>query len=144
MFNTVFNRGALPYMEQVLHFTRMRHAAIASNIANADTPAYKVIDAPEEDFKASLKKAVRRQNERHVPIFTFEGTHRVTPKAGGGLDVSFHERESGGFLKHDENNFDIEAEMVAMIKNNGMHNTMATLIRRQFDMLSTAISGRVG
>ena len=142
MFNTIFNRGSLPYMEQILHFTRARHNAIASNIANIETPTYKAIDAPVDDFKEALKVAVRQQNKRHVPVFEMVRKHNVAPKPGGGLNVSYVELEPGQFLKHDENNVDIDEEMVKLRKNTGLHNTMAALIAHQFDMLSTAIRGR--
>ena len=144
MFNTIFTKGSLPYMEQILHFTRARHNAIASNIANIETPTYKAVDLPETEFKKALETAVRRQDERHVPVFKMEETLRVKPKERGGLEIDLVEREMGGFLKHDENNVDIDQEMVNLVKNTGLHNTIAALIDRQFDLLSTAISGRVG
>lgn len=144
MFNTIFSKGSLPYMEQILHFTRARHNAIASNIANVETPTYKAIDLPETEFKKALETAYRQQQERHVPVFEMVKTHHIAPKERGGLEIDLVEREAGGFLKHDENNVDIDQEMVTLVKNTSLHNTIATLIDRQFDMLSTAISGRVG
>lgn len=144
MFNTIFTKGSIGYMEQILHFTRARHNAIASNIANVETPTYKSIDLPETEFKEALQKAVEAQGARHVPVFEMEKTLHVRPKELGGLDIDILEREEGGFLKHDENNVDIEQEMVDLVKNTGLHNTIAALLDKQFDMLSTAISGRVG
>jgi flagellar basal-body rod protein FlgB len=141
MFNTIFNRGSLPYMEQVLHFTRARHTAIASNLANVETPTYKVLDAPVEEFEKALDEAVRRQNQRHVPVFQMVASNNVRPRPEGGLDVAYQLGE-GGILKHDENNVDIDRENVKLVRNAQLHNKMAALIKFQFDMLRTAIRGR--
>lgn len=142
MIGTIFNRGSLPYMEQVLHFTRARHNAIATNIANVETPYYKAIDAPEEEFKEALNRSLKKMEPYRVPLFEMERTANLTPKPGGGLDVELIDPIDGGILKHDENNVDIDREMVKLVRNTGLHNTMASLIKQQFDMLETAIRGR--
>jgi flagellar basal-body rod protein FlgB len=131
-------------MEQILHFTRARHDAIASNIANVETPYYKAVDAPVEEFKKALATSLRRQQERHVKTFEMDRTPRLTPKPGGGLAVELIDADSGGFLKHDENNVDIDREMVKLVQNTSLHNTIATLIKQQFDLLDSAIKGRRG
>ena len=142
MYQTVFNRGSLPYIEQILHFTRARHNAIAANIANVENPTYKSIDAPIAEFKKAMATAVRKQNGRHVPTFEMEKTTNLSPKPAGGLGVNLLEESPGAFLKHDENNVDIDKEMAKLVKNSGLHNTMATLLRSHFDLLESAIRGR--
>lgn len=153
MFNTIFSKGAIPVAEQILHFTAARHQAIANNIANADTPTYKMVDAPEDDFRAALNQAIEERDRRWVPVLKFEGTDRLVPKPGGGLDVTFverprashfaHEEDKGGYLRHDENNFDVETQISLMIRNTQLHNTMTSILTHQFDAIHTAIRERV-
>lgn len=153
MFNTIFSKGSIPIAEQVLHFTVARHEAIANNIANADTPGYKMVDAPEADFRDTLNKAIQERDGRWVPVLLFEGNHRIKPKAGGGLETTFveptradhyrHMENGGGYLRHDENNFDVETQVSLMIRNTQLHNTMAQILTHQFDSIHTAIRERV-
>ena len=154
MFNTIFSKGSIPVAEQILHFTAARHEAIANNIANVDTPLYKMVDAPEDDFRAALSQAIKERDQRWVPVMNFEGNRRIHPKpGGGGLDVTYVERpragalgpyENGsGYLRHDESNVDIDMEIVRMVRNTQLHNTMASILTNQFDVIHTAIRERV-
>lgn len=139
----MFERGSIPVLENVVHFTTARHRAILSNIANVNTPSYKAIDVPEEEFRKALLDAIEESRERPVPTFDFQGTNRIRPKAGGGLEIDFVEATDVGILTHSENNVDIDKQMALMVENTQMHNMAATLLAQQFNMLRMAISGRI-
>lgn len=143
MFNTIFSKGSIPILEQELYFTARRHDAIANNVANAETPRYKTMDAPVEDFKTAMKRAIDERDRRRIPVFRFEGYRGVKPAPGGGLAVEYEEAEEAGILRHIENNVDIDLEMGKMVKNAMRHNFVAQLLAHQFDLVREAIAERV-
>lgn len=145
MLNTMFDRGSLPAMEQILHFTALRHQALANNIANAETPKYKTLDISEKDFRSALAEAYEGQRRSPVGVFEFLGRCDVMPGASGGLDARLLEAppDETGILRHIENNVDIDIEMGKMVKNAGLHNLMASLLNHQFNMLREAIAERI-
>ena len=143
MIRNIFNTGSIPALEQILHFTSEQHKAIVNNIANFDTPGYKAIDAPEAEFNELLIKAMEEQSSSVSRVFNFEGSNRIKPKAGGGLEVEFLNSLDSGIMTHAENNVNIDKEMGKLTKNAMMHNFAATLIAHQFNMLHEAISERV-
>lgn len=149
MYNTLFNRGLAPVAEQVLYYTERRHVALANNIANADTPNYKAIDAPEGEFREALERAFEERDRRWVPTFEFEGTRNVRVKPGGGLDVLLKDtldlppRVADTKDKHDDNNVDIDSEFVKLVRNAQRHNMAAEMLRHQWSLLEAAIRERV-
>jgi flagellar basal-body rod protein FlgB len=142
MVSGMFNRGSIPALEAMMHFTSARHKAIAANIANVDTVFYKALDAPEADFKKALARAYDGQRNSPTGVFEMEARRGLRPTATG-LQVRFDESADAGILKHTENNVDLEIEMGKMVKNAGLHNMAASLLAHEFTMLREAISGRV-
>ena len=140
----MFNKGALPFAENWLHFTAARHKAIANNIANVETPFYRAMDAPEEAFKKIMGQALDKQKSSPVGAFQMGRRNGIVPRLGG-LDIKFMERpgNEGGLLSHIENNVDIDLEFAQMVKNSGTHNTLASIIAHQFSLMREAISERV-
>lgn len=156
MFTTIFSKGSIPLLENILYFTQARHEVLANNIANAETPFYKAIDAPEAEFRQALERAIRERDRRWVPVLTFEGSDHVVPKPGGGLRVIAQEVEDLSTrnpnrvwetlpsLRHDLNNVDLDVEFAKMIKNARLHNAVASILAHQFGVLQEAIRERVG
>ena len=144
MFNTMFDKGALPVAENWLHFTAARHRAIANNIANVETPFYRAMDAPEMAFKKIMGQALDKQKGSPLGTFHLGRRDGIVPRLGG-LDIEFMERpgNKGGLLSHIENNVDIDLEFAQMVKNSGTHNTLASIIAHQFSLMREAISERV-
>ena len=142
MFQTMFNRGAIPALEAMVHFTSVRHKAIANNIANAETVGYKAMDAPAAEFKKALEMAFQAQHETRTGVFELEATRGIRP-TGTGLEIRFEESADTGILRHIENNVDLDLEMGRLAKNAGVHNLAATLLSHQLRMLETAIRERL-
>jgi flagellar basal-body rod protein FlgB len=118
VIHTIFNKGALPVAEQILYFTRVRHTAIAANIANAETPFYKAQDAPEADFREALDRALEGRGKRPVPVVEMLKYGHVRPKIGGGIEGDFISSAQGRMLKHNENNVEGLKDIVSLIGNN--------------------------
>ena len=69
MFDRLFGNTVIPLLARVTEFTGARHRAIASNIANADTPGYRARDVSESEFTGQLRDAVRLQRRRPAAGF---------------------------------------------------------------------------
>ena len=52
----------IPVLEQVVNFSQARHGVLAGNIANLDTPGYRVRDLSPELFQERLKAAIQAKN----------------------------------------------------------------------------------
>lgn len=126
--------GMVSFLNKVMDIRSKRHETFLSNIANQNTPGYK---AKGVDFKNALKSAISEQgvkkmnttNSRHMPGSSFEDldTLVVEINAPSGLDG---------------NNVNPEMEMARMSENSIMYNANATFLKKNFQMLRSAIRGR--
>lgn len=136
MPSTIFNRGSLPTLEALMHFTTARHRAIANNVANAETPGYRPIDVAEGDFMTALRRAYADRDASRT------GTHALKDHGGVrttdiGLDLRYLERTGT------EKVVDLDMEMARMVKNAERHNLAATLLAQQMSQLREAFAGRI-
>ena len=139
MFPELFQSTTIPILEQVANFAQSRHTVLAGNIANLDTPDYRVRDLSVGEFQARLKKAIEA---RHQPIGR---RRRVSPG-----ELAYRREETIAkaaenpktILYHDKSNVGLEFQVTEMIKNQMQHNLALTIIRQQFRLLEAAVSGR--
>ncbi len=106
--------------------------AIASNIANSETPGYRARDV---DFKAALGGAM---NETKMSV-SLRGTNpRHLGVAQKTHNIKFVDRayEDNGF---DDNSVDVEDEMGRLSGNYMMYNVSSKILRKKFHLLMTAI-----
>ncbi len=145
MFNTMFDRGSLPALENWIHFTDARHAVIADNIANIETPGYKTKGVPEGEFRKLMLQAFGAQKQSPLGIFELGRRPGVSPKPGGGLAVKSLEADvrRSGILRHSENNVDMDLEFGKLVENGMLHSTLTSLLSQQFELLREAIRERV-
>jgi flagellar basal-body rod protein FlgB len=142
MIQTLFNKGSIPVLEKIIHFTKARHNMLAHNIANLNTPNYKAKDAPLREFTQYLLDAYQRAEQMRVPVFEFQDTNHVKTKDTGGLKIQPVLAKEKTVLKHNGNNVSVENEMVKLLKNMGLHSFMTSLLTQQYGMLRTAITER--
>jgi flagellar basal-body rod protein FlgB len=137
------NAGAMPVLSESLKFAGARQRLLAHNIANLDTPDFRPLDVSVKDFQASLADAVRRraQDPAAGPL-DFKGTREAVPMPGGGLTLK-PRTPSGNVLYHDRNNRDLERLMQDLSENVLAFRVASDLLRRENDLLRTAISQRV-
>ena len=143
MLNTIFSKGSIPVLEQMLYFTEERAKVISNNIANADTPGFVPKDLPVDSFKSALLQAVSEAQKREVPTVLFEGVDGARPKPKGGLNIDYAPREPWAYMKHDRNAFSIEQEISEMNKNTSMHYTVASILAQQLSIIREAISEKI-
>ncbi len=134
----MFEVGALPVLERVASFAEARHAVLATNVANAETPGWRRQDLPVGEFRRELELAVRRR--RKVPGRFQVRAVALKPAADRGPFVL--RQNHGGMLRHDENNVDMDREMALLGRNALLHNTVTALLRQKYAGLKAAVSGR--
>jgi flagellar basal-body rod protein FlgB len=142
MLSTMFNRGSVPALEALMHYSSARHKTIANNIANVETVGYKAMDVPVMDFQKALARAFEDRRGSPTGVFEMPATRGVQP-ASDGLRFRLVESRETGILKHIENNVDLDIEMGKLVKNGELHNLAASLLSHQFTMMREAISERV-
>ncbi len=140
----LFERGAVPVLQNVLSFSQQRHKVLVNNISNFDTVGYKVKDLPATAFNQALRDAVDRRDRRGVgePL-SVKGQRHFRWDRQGRLEVEPQEVKNNNVLFHDRNNRFIEKQLVAMNKNSGRHQMVSTMLRQQYDLMHTAIRGRL-
>lgn len=131
-----FQRTSVPLLEQVLNYSQRRHAVLAGNVANLDTPGYRVRDISPEKFQARLKEALA---ERDGPRSTY-GVAGRPPDRDPVQDVG---TDLAGMLYHDESNDSIERQVLALTENQTLHNLAISIMTSQFRLLRAAASEQV-
>jgi flagellar basal-body rod protein FlgB len=135
MLDRMFSSTTIPALEQVVNFAQTRHSVLAGNIANLDTPGYRVKDLSPEKFQERLKAAlVERDRSAEAPSMASVGQPDALGEMGTGLE---------DLLYHDDSSGSMEKQVAAISKNQLQHNLALSILTSQFRLLQTAISERV-
>lgn len=126
MLTSVVDTGELRVLENVVRFTEARHEILANNIANIDTPGYKVKDLDVAAFQKDLQRAANARQNGQLD------TNQQDPQED--LDQYL--------LFHDRTNHSIEKQMTAMTKNGVLHKVAVELLRTRYGLLERAVSLR--
>lgn len=133
---------SIDVLTKSLTFSEERHRIIANNIANAGTPNFRAKRAPVAEFQKALAAAVEKRRTNPAGPLRLSGSSNIREDRNG-LSIKPLSDAAGGILKHDGNNVDLETEISRLAENTLMHGVMSHLLRKQFAMLASAISGRV-
>lgn len=149
MFPSLFGNSAIQSLEKTVEFADRRHAILASNIANMDTPGYKTRDLSVDDFQDSLKslheskKRIAEQSPG-LRLSVLEGQ-----EADPALAVEHDQAVQNVYdsmrqvVYHDGSDDSLEMQVAQMSKNQSMHNIAIARMRSQFQNLKMAISESV-
>jgi len=144
MFLTdVVNRGTPPVLEKVLAFTEARHRVLTENIANVDTPGYRVKHLDVADFQDAMKKALERRTEDPSGALELPASREFHVAPSGRLVVNPSTEPPENILFHDGTNARLERQMAMLAENSMMHQVMTDLLRDKYNGLKDAIRGRV-
>jgi flagellar basal-body rod protein FlgB len=149
MYQSMFDATTIPVLEQVVQFAQARHHVLAGNIANLDTPGYRVRDLSLEDFQQRLSEAIRARDQRRpagsAERFVSPGKmgYPGSPAPARETDVAEVANDPKTILYHDQSNVGIEHQVTEMVKNQMQHNLALTIMTSQFRLLQAAISERV-
>ncbi len=125
MVNGLFSSGNYQGLKKMLDATVMRHEAIASNLANLETPNYKRIDV-DSSFSAELSRAVGSRNLSDIS--------RLEPR----MVVD----KNAVAANRDGNTVQLDTELVHLQQNTMAHNMQTQFITSSIMKLKSAISGR--
>ncbi|HEX5104483.1 MAG TPA: flagellar basal body rod protein FlgB [Pirellulaceae bacterium] len=136
MLPQLFASTNIPILGEVLNFAQARHTVLAGNVANVNTPGYRLRDLNESEFQARLREAI-------------EQTEAARPSSPGlvrsetGDPLREVRRSLENILYHDDTNIDLEKQITEMNKNQILHSFALTVMTDQFRLLEAAISERV-
>lgn len=136
---------SLPALEASVRFAGRRQQALAHNIANIETPDFRPLDLPVAEFQAALSDAVGRRDRDfggHRGRLQWRETEHLRVTPSGDLDPRPSE-PSRNILFHDRNNRDTERLMQDLAENAGAFRASVDILRSRYDILRTAISGRL-
>ncbi len=150
VIKSLIQSDASPVLEQMMRFTAQRQRLIAHNIANLDTPNFTQLDASRKSFQAELRRAVQARREgkagqgelAQLGALNLRDTREVRFFENGELELK-PGTPSGNVMYHDRNNRDLEGLMQDLAENGVAFRVATDLLRRENDMLRTAISQRV-
>ncbi|MDZ4851618.1 MAG: flagellar basal body rod protein FlgB [Pirellulaceae bacterium] len=141
MWPALFRNSALPAVEQTVQFAERRHALLAGNVANADTPGYQTRDLSVDNFQSALKDAMKASHAT--------ARNPLSAKTSGYDGLSHAQatenvRESmKQILFHDGSDVGLETQVTEIAKNQSMHSTAMAILRNQYHLLQMAISESV-
>jgi flagellar basal-body rod protein FlgB len=125
MIDALFSQSNYVTAKKLLDATVLRHEAIASNLANLETPGYRRLDlAP--TFDAELQRAAASQDPTQITA--------LQPK----LAVD----SSAAPVRPDGNTVQLENELLAMNQNSLHHALETQLLTGSLLKLRLAITGR--
>ena len=125
MIGALFNQPGYLAAQRMLDASVIRHEAIASNIANQETPNYKRLDvAP--NFSAQLHSALASNNVNQLKS----------------LRPSLAVDASATSPNRDGNTVNLEQELLAMNQNQVVHTLETQLVTGTLMKLRLAITGR--
>lgn len=133
----LMGQTSIPVLEQVLNFTQTRHAVLAGNVANMDTPGYQTRDLSVDEFQTRLREAIDQRVRRSEG---FTDAETIDLQDDGFKQVADSMKD---ILHHDESNVSLEQQVLQVNKNQGLHNLAVAILNQQFRQMNVAISERV-
>ena len=123
--DALFSQNTYVASKKLLDVTALRQEAIASNLANLDTPGYKRIDVA-STFQTELQQALGSQNSSRL-----EGLQPQLATDTTALSTGL-----------DGNNVQLETELLNMSQNTLAHTLETQLVSAQMAKLRSAITGK--
>lgn len=123
MIDGLFSNTNYLASKRMLDITQLRHEALASNIANVETPGYKRVDLPNDfakEFAAHLKAGKLDQLD--------------TPSLATDSQTTSQ--------RLDGNNVEIDKELTHMSSNTLQYDTLTEFVSASLKQLKVAITGR--
>jgi len=153
MLDQILNTKSLPLLEKMAAFAERRQEVLAGNIANIDTPGYKMRDLPVENFQQALRDAM--QLEDGLSPATAQASLGMPAHASNNQALEsqleslfprslFKAQESSpqNLTFQDDNNRSMESQVMSMTKNSLMQQFAVEVMIAQMNQLSMVISER--
>jgi flagellar basal-body rod protein FlgB len=127
VIDPVFQSTNYLLARKLLDATALRHEAIATNVANAETPGFRRLEVG-TDFAQHLRAQVSAGN-------LAKGVNSVSPH--------LLEDPAARTVRPDGNTVEIERELLAMNRNSVEYHYLTEVVSSNLKQLKMAISGRV-
>lgn len=124
MIEALFESNNYQASKKLMDVTVLRQEAIAANLANANTPAYKRVDI-DSDFSTAFKNALSGKSNEKIDNLSVNLA----------VDLSAPKTDASG------NTVDIEKEMVLLSENQIQHQLESRMISGRLSRLRLAIKG---
>ncbi|MFH1092030.1 MAG: flagellar basal body rod protein FlgB [Pseudomonadota bacterium] len=133
----LFNR-TMDVMSKSLGLRLARHNICATNLANMDTPGYKVRDL---DFESALQQALTPPKGVLLPRLTQVG-HMPQSSVKAAYDKAQGSVVSGVYGPDEtgEDVLDIDQDMTKLSQNHLLYNATVQILAKEFEQLKYAIS----
>lgn len=158
MLQPLISQSPLTLLKQVAKFAERRQEVLAGNIANVDTPGYRMKDLPTKEFQAALREALSMQQSHGLISPLSQPPWSLDPSQSPGFRSTsatnlenlfpnelFQAREAKtqpGITFQDANNHSIEHQFLEMTKNSMMQNFALQVMSAQYSQLQAAITGQ--
>ena len=126
MIDPIFQTDNYQLARKLLDASVLRHEAIATNVANAETPGFRRLDlAP--DFATQLKARMAAGD---------------FAQAAGSIRPVLAEDATARSVRPDGNTVEIERELLAMNRNSVEYEFLSEIVSNNIKQLKVAITGR--
>lgn len=158
MLSPLLAQTPIPLLKQVARFAERRQEVLAGNVANLDTPGYRMRDLPVREFREALARAVAQSQPATAQTWprTLTAAGLTWPDSPPTLapapnledlfpDTLFQAYTPAAqpnITFQDANNRSLEHQLLLMTKNALWQNYALELLRQQFDQLQLAITER--
>ena len=126
MVDPIFQSQNYQLARKLLDATTLRQEAIASNIANSDTPGYKRLDVA-ADFATQLRSLVNAGDMQ----------------SAGDIQPHLAEDPNARSMRPDGNTVELDRELLEMNRNTVDQSFLSDLVTNNIKQLRMAISGTV-
>ena len=125
MIEALFNQPELLAAQKTLDAVALRQEALASNVANVETPGYKRIDLT-PNFQSELARACASGDSRQI----------------ADLQPALAPDATATSMSPDGNNVNLENEMLQMNQNTLLHTVETQIVSYQLSKMRMAVTGK--
>lgn len=153
MFERLATGSNFAALERAMQFGAARQEIIANNIANWETPGFRPQDVSVSDFQRQLGEAIDARKVRSLEGLTSDDLAAadggLALEGGGHFSIGpngleLHPEPIGeGILFHDGNDRSVERILQSLTENLMAFRFAATMMRKQFQSIETAIRERL-
>jgi flagellar basal-body rod protein FlgB len=139
--STITERGATPALVATMSFSEAKLAALAENVANAQTPGYRAKHLDARAFQTALRDAMEERGGDYRKPLTVDNRREVRTDSLGRLTFRPTEHPVENVLFHDGTNSSLERQMAEVAETGMTYGMSASFLRGEFDGLRKAIRG---
>ncbi|HID23749.1 MAG TPA: hypothetical protein EYP14_15310 [Planctomycetaceae bacterium] len=149
MIRPLLDGSTIPILEKVAAFGERRHEVLAGNLANIDTPGYRMRDLPVAAFQKALAEATERLRSGQSIGTEASASPASAGSASPDLDHLFppnlfrpSDAASKNLTFQDGNNRSVEYEVMEMTKNAMLQKYALQVMIAQMNLLQSVIAER--